>query len=416
VLYELLTGSLPHDPQKLREAGWLGMMRMLREDEPKKASTQVSNFNEERASAVANQRRTEPKSLRRSLEGDLDWILLKSLDKERDQRYPNVSDLAADLERHLQSEPVAASPPSAAYRARKFVRRHRWGVAASLGLFLALSAGIAVSTAFFVSARDSRQRAEFEAERNRIEGSFLSSLMQDDVKLAGEAFDKFLAFQAAATPDPDVLAGIAARDYTFLQVTFCMASCGEEAQESLEPRLELAIQHIVPALSSFSRETAHSVLLLSMLANANGLDPDGARLEPLVRAGLNALPTDDKLAGEDTRAEATALLPTLLLRRGTTALDANRVADAARFAQESVDLARALPAGTWRDPKFDALWLLARTKVETGDVASARALLEEACAIRAAQYGEEFDATIECRKSAEEILAKPTAGAGAPSS
>jgi serine/threonine protein kinase len=415
VLYELLTGSLPHDPQRLRDAGWLGMMKILREEEAKKPSTQVSTFNEETASAVAGSRKTEPKSLRRSLQGDLDWILLKALDKERERRYPNVSDFAADLERHLSSEPVYASPPSAAYRARKFVRRHRWGVVAGLALFVALSAGIAVSTAFFVSARDERERAQFEAERNRLENQFLSSLTNDKVDVAGKAFDALLAFLVPATPDPDVLAGIAARDYLFLHYTFCLASCGDEESAGLKPRLALAIQHITPGLADLTPSSARAVLIVALLASSSHLDPDGSLLEPLVRAGLRALPADDKLAGEDTRDEAVALLPRLLLLRADAVLTAGLTTEALRFVEESVSLSRQLPQSTWRNPIFDALWLLGQVKVAAGDRNGAERAFGEACDLRSTQYGESYEGTVSCRAEARALLAGAPAKATASS-
>jgi hypothetical protein len=145
------------------------MMKILREEEAKKPSTKVSTFNEETASTVATKRKTEPKALLRSLRGDLDWILLKALDKERERRYPNVSDLAADIRRHLSSEPVSASPPSDLYRLRKFVRKHRWQVAAAALLLFVTTAGIGISTALHLRSRDDRVRAAFQTERSRLQ-------------------------------------------------------------------------------------------------------------------------------------------------------------------------------------------------------------------------------------------------------
>jgi serine/threonine protein kinase/Tol biopolymer transport system component len=127
LLYELLVGTLPFPLAKLREAGLAELLRIIREEE---APTLLSKLTEmgENATAVAERRRTDPASLRRQLMGDLNWIVLKAVEKDRHRRYLSVSDLAADILRYLEDQPVQASPPSRVYRARKFVRRHRTAV------------------------------------------------------------------------------------------------------------------------------------------------------------------------------------------------------------------------------------------------------------------------------------------------
>ncbi len=400
VLYELLTGSLPIDAAKLREAGWLGMMKLLREEEPKKPSTQVSTLNEETASAVAGKRKTEPRNLRRSLEGDLDWILLKALDKERERRYPNVSDLATDLERHLASEPVAASPPSAAYRARKFVRRHRVGVAVGALLLVVFTAAVAVSAAFFTRARDARERAELEAERNRLEGQFLSSLIQSESTAQGELFEKLVAFEARTAEDPEVLAAIVARDYTFLHYANCLGICGDDERKSLQPRFERALALIEPAAPDLRPEVAPAVLAFVQLASGSRFDPEGTHLEPLLRAGLRALPAGAPVGGEDSRPEMTALLGQMLVERGRRELSEKRTMEAARLAEESLALGKGLPPLTWRNPQYDALNLLADCKLADGDAPAAAKIRDQACDLLAAQFGEDYPATASCRAEA----------------
>jgi serine/threonine protein kinase len=196
VLYELLTGSLPHDPQRLREAGWLGMMKILREEEAKKPSTKVSTFNEETASAVASKRRTEPKSLRRSLAGDLDWILLKALDKERERRYPNVSDFASDIDRHLTHVPVSAGPASTWHRATRFARRHRWGVATAALLVLFLAAAALVLAGALGRESAARSTAESRLQAQRLLSGFYGSLFREAA--ARVAAGGAVSFAAAA--------------------------------------------------------------------------------------------------------------------------------------------------------------------------------------------------------------------------
>ena len=162
ILYELLTGALPHDPQKLRSAGLVGLARAIREQEPARPSTRVTGLGA-RATTVAGERHTDVMTLRRQLSGDLDWIVLKAMEKEPERRYASASELAEDLRRHLRNEPVLAGPPGAAYRVRKFVARHRAAVGSAAFVAVALVAGIALATLGLLRAR----RAEAEAVRQR---------------------------------------------------------------------------------------------------------------------------------------------------------------------------------------------------------------------------------------------------------
>ena len=115
VLYELLVGVLPFDPKTLREAGFGEIQRIIRENEPPKASTRLSSLGDTKTS-IAKHRKTDPISLHNQLKGDLDWITLKAMAKDRTQRYASASELATDIERHLKHEPILASPPSTIYR------------------------------------------------------------------------------------------------------------------------------------------------------------------------------------------------------------------------------------------------------------------------------------------------------------
>src|SRR6266849_6111754 len=127
ILYELLVGALPFGSQELREAGMEAMLQKIRRQEPPRPSTKIKSLGESsKDSAVM--RREEPESLARHLRGELVWITMKALEKDRTRRYGSPSDLAADIQRHLQDQPVLAGPPSAHYRASKFMRRHRFGV------------------------------------------------------------------------------------------------------------------------------------------------------------------------------------------------------------------------------------------------------------------------------------------------
>ena len=128
VLYELLVGALPFDPKELRASGYEAMRRRIMRDTPAKPSTRFGSLGAV-SNDIARRRQSSPANLLKSCLGDLDWITMKALEKDRSRRYGSASELAADLKHHLANEPVSAGPPSAGYRARKFVRRHRVAVA-----------------------------------------------------------------------------------------------------------------------------------------------------------------------------------------------------------------------------------------------------------------------------------------------
>ena len=142
LLYELLIGTVPFDAARMRQAGLSEMLRIIREEEAPTPSRKLAAMDRAAVDDIAARRETDAASLGREVDGDLNWIAAKALEKARDRRYPSVADLTADIQRYLEHRPVLASPPSRIYRTRKFVRRHRpavLGAAAGL-VFLALSA------------------------------------------------------------------------------------------------------------------------------------------------------------------------------------------------------------------------------------------------------------------------------------
>lgn len=155
LLYELLIGAVPFDSTTLRNAGLAEMLRIIREEEAPSLSRKLTSMGAA-ATDIAARRQTDPVSLRRLVDGDLNSITMKALEKARARRYASVSDLAADIQRHMEDRPVLASPPGRVYRTRKFLRRHRMaalGTAAGV-VFLVLS-GV---TAWSLSHRESTMR------------------------------------------------------------------------------------------------------------------------------------------------------------------------------------------------------------------------------------------------------------------
>src|SRR5450432_116183 len=125
LLYELLTGRTPFDAQELLRAGLDEMRRIIREQEPSRPSTRLSTMMAADLTTVAGHRQAQPPKLINLVRGDLDWIVMKALEKDRTRRYETANGFAADIQRHLNNEPVEAAAPSAAYKVRKFVQRHR---------------------------------------------------------------------------------------------------------------------------------------------------------------------------------------------------------------------------------------------------------------------------------------------------
>jgi serine/threonine protein kinase/WD40 repeat protein len=162
LLYELLVGALPFDSKRFQDAGHEDRRRMIRDQTPTRPSARLGE-DRETAQPIAAARSSDVGTLTRQLAGDLDWIVLRALEKERSRRYPAVAALAADVERFLVDKPVEARPPSVAYRVGKFVRRYRGPVLATTALAFALLGGLLISMTQYARA----DRARVEADRQR---------------------------------------------------------------------------------------------------------------------------------------------------------------------------------------------------------------------------------------------------------
>jgi serine/threonine protein kinase len=184
LLYELLTGTTPLERKRLKTAALLECLRLIREEEPPRPSTRLGTT-EELPSIAAN-RSLEPKKLSGLVRGELDWIVMRALEKDRNRRYESANALAADLQRYLADEPVLACPPSASYRLRKVVRRHKWAVlTAALAVFLLVTAvvGLAVSNHFIREEQKLKEEALLQARDNYQES-------EENLALARQAVDE----------------------------------------------------------------------------------------------------------------------------------------------------------------------------------------------------------------------------------
>jgi non-specific serine/threonine protein kinase/serine/threonine-protein kinase len=182
ILYELLTGAPPFPVKQLRSAGFTEMLRILREVEPAKPSTKLSHS--DALPSIAAKRKLEPRKLTRLLSGDLDWVVMRCLEKERSRRYETANQLAQEIERYLNDEPVMAGPPSARYRLGKFVRRNRGAVLATVVVVAALLVGTVMASWQALVATRARQEAltaKMTAEAKEAETQAVLDFVQSKV-------------------------------------------------------------------------------------------------------------------------------------------------------------------------------------------------------------------------------------------
>ncbi len=176
ILYELLAGALPFESRELRKAGYDAIRRIIVEQDPPRPSTRFSALGE-RATQVAAHHGTAPQRLRSELRGDLDWITMKALEKDRNRRYETANGLAADVRRHLRDEPVVAGPPSTSYRLDKLVRRNRGTFAAVAVVAVVMIGATVVSSVMYAREQAASRAAKREAVRSAQVSRFLGDML-----------------------------------------------------------------------------------------------------------------------------------------------------------------------------------------------------------------------------------------------
>jgi len=198
LLYELLTGRTPFDQKELVQSGLDEMRRTLREKEPQRPSTMLTSLTNTDLAVAARHRQLEPPKLIKSLKGDLDWIVMKALEKERQRRYETANALAMDVRRYLNNEPVVARPPSQFYRLQKLIQRNKVVCACGLIVALTLLVGLEVSTSFFFKERQARMEAE-QAHANEM-------LLQKKAKARETVTEAGVLLSHGAMAEADALA------------------------------------------------------------------------------------------------------------------------------------------------------------------------------------------------------------------
>ncbi|MEP0847607.1 MAG: serine/threonine protein kinase [Phycisphaerae bacterium] len=313
LLYELLTGTTPFDAKTLRTAPYDEIQRIIREEEPPVPSSRVhtiaggartpaSRGGSSSAEAIAQQRSTDVAGLRRALRGDLDWIVMKSLEKDRTRRYQTAKELADDIQRFLDRVPVIAGPPGAAYKLRKFVQRHRLGVLASGLIVAALVAGLSLATLGFVHARR-------QALHSREVSAFLTELVtRHELDLRQPTLETSDVIRRAEELFGDDHALIGSMLLTRAS-SLIAAARNDDALRAIEAALRMFRSRSAPDQPSIAAAIA-------MQAQIHQEKGDLARAEELYR---EALDMKRRLYGERSKVTADALgsLTGLLLLYGS---------------------------------------------------------------------------------------------------
>ncbi len=372
LLYELLTGTTPFDSRRLRSAAAGEIQRILREDEPPRPSTRLSQ-SVETVDAVAAHRDTEPKKLSSQLRGELDWIVMKALEKDRQRRYETASGLAMDIQRFLAGESVSAAPPSAGYRFRKFVRRHRAAVTAAGLVAAALVAAVVGISWQAREARAQRDKAERVAE-------FMAEMLRGVEPGVARGRDTTMLTEmmnaAAARIERGELARAPEAELELrgtIGTTFRELALYDAAAKMLEPAVPLArALHPGDAV-----ETAEAAGNLAQLLDDRG---DLAAAEPLYR---EALTIDQRLfPGDDPR------VATDLNNLAQMLADKGDLAAAEPLAREALAMRRRLYPGDHEDvaESLNNLATLLGGPRGLGDLAAAEALFREALAMSRRLY------------------------------
>lgn len=400
LLYELLAGAPPFDVERLRRAGLAEIMRILREEEPPKPSTRAG------AAAKASSPVNAPRE--RELRGDLDWIAMKALEKDRERRYGTPTELAADVERHLKNEPVVAGPPTAIYRLRKFARRNAAFVAAATLIFVSISLGGAGTLWQARNARRDRdlaQAAELIATDRQREAEVKANTLLAVLQFIQDVF---------GSVRPAVAQG---RTPTVREV---LDSASERLARDFdtEPQVEAEIRGIVggiyralgrPADARAHLERARALRLqtsgpdspeaLYALNNLAALTAEEGRVVEAEAMYRESLATSRRIMGEEHLRTLTALnnLAQTLRQQGRT--------------EEAVPLLReALALRLRTAAEDDAFTLAARNNLAgvlatLGDFTAAEPILRDTLAIRRRVLGDTHPDTLDSVDTLAVVLA-----------
>ena len=392
LLYELLTGQTPFESKQLLKAGLDEMRRQIREVEPQKPSTRLRTLEADTMTSTAQHRATVPPKLLHLVRGDLDWIVMRCLEKNRVRRYATSDELARDLERHLHNEPVAACPPSALYRFRKLVRRNKLAVVATTAIAAALVIGLVVSLAMYSREKIARERAmaaeqtqvslrrqaDTEAKKSRQVAQFLSDMLQGvgpevalgrDTKLVREILAKTTErVNQDLKEQPEVEAEL------FLVIGKVQRALGEYDKAEAMLRESLVIRRKL--FGDMNLTVADSLYALSGLLDERGRFPEA---DAVLRECL-AIRT--RLLGPESAGAAEAIygLASSLMNRGD-------FATAEPLARQALAQRRIL-LGNEHTEVADALVTAGMCQVMLGNFTAGKAQIREAVALYRKAFGD----------------------------
>jgi serine/threonine protein kinase len=407
VLYELLTGTTPLDAERVRRAGYAEIQRIIQEEEPPKPSVRLSTVGEQ-LTVIAKHRRVEPQHLRQLVRGDLDWIVMKSLSKERNHRYDSARDFAEDIRRHLQHQPISARPPSALYRLQKFARRNKTLLAILVLVGTVLVVAVVVSLTLAVWANEAEHRAEslLVAERQarrreaeqRIAAEISSRKAKEEADKANLLND--LLQQMLVSSNPDSGKG---RDYTVREllddfsVALVFQSSGElAAQPEVEATIRSLIGQAYTRLGELDQAEPHLEVALDLRRRVHGVRDkryaeslfhlawfqfgrgDLEEAERYARESAEILRGDPECVGQTL--DSLRALHFSLIKQGKQGQAEVVAQDALRYAKKN---------DCMKHPAVAMIILnTAEVELARGHVAKAHALLDEGLAIHSQVYGE----------------------------
>jgi serine/threonine protein kinase/tetratricopeptide (TPR) repeat protein len=370
ILYELLVGTLPFGSAERRGTAAQDLLQKIREKEPTRPSLKIKS-SEESSKDSASKRQEEPGSLQRQLRGELDWITLKALEKDRTRRYGSPSDLAADLQRYLHQQPVLAGPPSASYRASKFIRRHRFGVAvaaAAVVLLIAFAATMAVQARRIAKERD---RANREAETAKRVSRFMASMFKvaDPHQARGNTIT---AREVLDKASKDIHTGLAKDPEVQAEMMHLMGGVYDNL--GLYPQAQLLFDDAVEirkrVLGAENPETLKSIHGVSRLLREQGRYAEAEKMQ------RDTLAVERRVLGNENpdTLDSVAELAVILDNEA-------RYPEAEKLAQEALDTDRRV-LGVEDDQTQWAMIVLASVFTDEGRLADAEKLYREALEIR----------------------------------
>ena len=366
MLYELLVGALPYDlgakaDQAIRHA--------IRDTEIPRPSTRLTTL-EDTKEIIARYRKTTVEALQKELRSDLDWIILKAMEKDRTRRYETANGLALELERHLRNEPILARAPTPGYRIGKFVRRHRMGVGAGVAIAAALIFGLTAATLGMVRARRAERLAEEEAEAAQQVSDFLVDLFQvntpsealGDTITAREILNRGAERIETELADQPALQG---RLMEVIGSVFTSLGLHDEAESLLLESLEVRRGALDPGHS----DVAASVHALAWLYQNQG------RLDEALPLAQEAVEILEGAGGPESKELAASLQVLGMIQR-----DKGNFGPARENLERSLDIREAL-FGPDHIEVSTSLYHLGWLTLREGDNANAKAYYDRACAI-----------------------------------